>query len=82
MESVGGGQAGRVAVEYMAIAMAQDMRILHELGGPVEGELSHVPFFAATYFINCNWIFTCYLENPTGHSEIISMIVKVPFNIS
>ena len=29
LESVGGGQAGRVAVEYMA----QDMRILHELGG-------------------------------------------------
>ena len=35
MESVGGGQAGRVAVEYMAIAMDQDIRILHELGGPV-----------------------------------------------
>ena len=79
---MGGGQAGRVAVEYMAIAMAQDMRILHELGGPVEGELSQVPVFAATYFINGNWIFSCFLDNPTGHSEIISMIVKVPFNIS
>ena len=46
MESVGGGQAGRVAVDYMAIAMAQDMRVFHELGrgGAVEGELSHVPY--------------------------------------
>ena len=51
-------------------------------GGPVEGELSQVPVFAATYFINGNWIFSCFLDNPTGHSEIISMIVKVPFNIS
>ena len=57
MESVGGGQAGKVAVDYMAIAMAQDMRILHELGGALEGELSQVPVFAATYFINGNWIF-------------------------
>ena len=52
---MGGGKAGRrVAVEYMAIAMAQDMRILHELWGPVDGEQSQVPVFAATYFINGN----------------------------
>ena len=62
--------------------MSQDMMILHELGGPVEGELSQVPVFAAMYCINGNWIFSCFLDNPTGHSEIISMIVKVSINIS
>ena len=45
------------------------------------GELSQVPVFAATYFINGNWSFYYFLGNPTGHSEIISVIVKVPFNI-
>ena len=62
MESVGGGQAGRVAVEYMAIAMAQDMRILHELGGPVGGEQSQVPVFTGTYFIMAPGFFYCFLK--------------------